>query len=311
MAAFQSSIGGRQFAFVNGVVWVVDAMVYACAAFVGAVGLLGLARRKVAGTTLAAVWAWAAAAVIAVGGVESGVWLSAGGNGMISGLPRWADAARYAAAVLALCPTIALLGAKRPQDRAWQWVVAAFWTAMMVPAARACLLQGGVVVALHAAQGAFLLVIVAMGVANWIATRFAVAAIVGGGAQALLVAPYTPLAVWLPETPIATQAAALVGIALAIAICFCRRRTAHAGDPIERQWLDFRDQFGLFWSARVMARLNVAARAHGWPMTIQWGRIAFDAQADEQARAAVGRCLRMLLRRFVSAEWLSAKDRAA
>lgn len=290
-------------------------MVFCIPVLVLAVVLLAVARRNVVGTTLAAVWAWAAVAVIAVGGVEIGVWFATGaGAGAVVGpgvpLPAWCHAARYAAAVLALCPTVALLGAKRPQDRAWQWVVAAFWAVMMVPAARAYLLQGGDAVVLHTSQGVFLLAVAAMGVANWIATRFAVAALMGGAAQTLLVAPYTPLAGMLPELPLALPVAALVGIAAALLARYWLARRQRGGDPIERVWLEFRDQYGLFWSARLMARLNAAARLHGCPAAIHWRSVTIDA-GDEHARTALARSLRMLLRRFVSTKWLSANGGAA
>jgi hypothetical protein len=276
-------------------------------ALVVAIILLAIARGKVAATTLAAVWTWAAVAVAVVGGVEIGVALP----GIGGSSSDWSHAARYAAAVLALCPTVAMLGAKRPQDRAWQWVVASFLTVMMLPAARAYLLPGGDGVTLHAVPGTFLLVVVAMGVANWVATRFALAAVLGGAAQMLLVAPYTPLAPLFSDVPFAPPDAAMVGIAAALLSCQLPKRTKEDADASERLWLDFRDQYGLFWAARVMARMNAAARAHRWPASIHWRRVEVDAAIDEHARSAFTRSLRMLLRRFVSTSWLSARDAEA
>lgn len=47
------------------------------------------------------------------------------------------SAMHFAVAASTLCPTIAVLGAKRPQDRGWQWVVASLWLVVVWPAAQA------------------------------------------------------------------------------------------------------------------------------------------------------------------------------
>ena len=43
---------------------------------------------------------------------------------------------RYLAATTTLCPLIGLLGAKRPQDRGWQFIVATLWVVLALPACR-------------------------------------------------------------------------------------------------------------------------------------------------------------------------------
>jgi hypothetical protein len=262
------------------------------------------ARHRVLGTTLAAPWAWTIAALLAVGGVEFALSIATNENSTASvALPWWTMPARYVAAVLSLCPTIALLGAKRPQDRAWQWVVLAFWAILLVPAARVVLLYSESQVSLHAAQGVLLLVVVTMGGANWIATRYWLAAIVAAAAQCVLVAPYTPLSVAFSDV---SPQIALAGALLALLVCRLLELRARRVDPASRTWLDFRNQFGLFWAARVMARLNLAARAHGWPIVVTWGGI--QSTADEHAQKAFDRSLRMLLRRFVSSDWLAERS---
>ena len=69
-------------------------------------------RRFVRGTTLVTAWRWAAAAWIVLGRrVERRI---------ISFLPAsLQDQLWYAAAILGLCPPIAVLGAKRPGSRVW------------------------------------------------------------------------------------------------------------------------------------------------------------------------------------------------
>ncbi|MEX2185407.1 MAG: hypothetical protein WD875_01380 [Pirellulales bacterium] len=274
------------------------------AVFVLSIVMLLRGRGRVALTTLAAAWAWALAAVVAVGGVEIAIWLAMPRAGhFLATIPHWATAARYAAAVLALCPTVALLGAKRPQDRAWQWVVLSFWAIMLVPAARAFLLLGGAMAKPHAAQGVFLLVVTLMGIVNWIATRFTWAAIAAGSAQFVLVVPYTPLG---DMSPVIASLSPLTPTLIALVVCRLLEKPPRPSDPSQRDWLDFRDAFGLFWAARVMARLNVAARAHGWGLVVTWRGVQYSS-ADGRSREAFARSLRMLLRRFVSDDWLGER----
>jgi hypothetical protein len=261
------------------------------------------ARHRIYGTTLAAPWAWTIAALLAVGGVEFALSIATNESSSTAAIPWWAMPARYVAAVLSLCPTVALLGAKRPQDRAWQWVVLSFWAIMLVPAARVALLYSESEVSLHAAQGVFLLVIVAMGAANWVATRYWLAATVAAAAQFVLIAPYTPLSGAFPDL---SPQVALAGALLALLVCRLLELRTRRVDSVSRTWLDFRNQFGLFWAARVMARMNLAARAHAWPIAVTWGGI--QSTADERSQEAFDRSLRMLLRRFVSSDWLAERS---
>ncbi|MES1213155.1 MAG: hypothetical protein ABUL64_01075, partial [Singulisphaera sp.] len=89
---------------------------------------LAVARRYVRGTTLVAPWCWAIVAVALVAAVDGAALLS--GSGMT---PAWLSAARYLAAIATFCPLMAVLGAKRPQDRAWQLIVLALWFVLALP----------------------------------------------------------------------------------------------------------------------------------------------------------------------------------
>ena len=48
--------------------------------------------------------------------------------------PTFPKRRRFAAAVLSFAPTMALLGAKRPQNGAWQFVVITLWAILALPA---------------------------------------------------------------------------------------------------------------------------------------------------------------------------------
>ena len=152
-------------------------------------GVLVRAHRFVRGTTLTAPWAWAWVALLAVAGVEL---LAA--SVAASGPPLWLDAARYLAAVATFCPVMAVLGAKRPQDRAWQIIVASLWGVLSLPALQDLLYHYGQPVALDPAWRGFLAILIAVGLVNYLPTRFWPSSILFGMAQ--LVADWHTTCQW-------------------------------------------------------------------------------------------------------------------
>ena len=92
---------------------------------------------------------------------------------------------------------MALLGAKRPQDRGWQFIVAALWGILSLPSVH-WLLFGGVR-EIHPAQLGFLAILVGVGVVNGAATRYWPSSLLYGGGQAALLAAYFDTSNdWLP-----------------------------------------------------------------------------------------------------------------
>ena len=81
----------------------------------GGTALVGVvaALPRLRGTTLVAPASWAVLACLAVTVVEAAL----AGTGSTT-TPAQAGIYRYLAGVTAFCPLLALLGAKRPQDRA-------------------------------------------------------------------------------------------------------------------------------------------------------------------------------------------------
>lgn len=276
----------------------------ALAAVLLAAGLAALwtVRRSLTGTTLVAVWWWCLAALAALGGSELVIALAAG-----EPTPGWVAPLRLLAATGTLTPIIALFGAKRPQDRGWQFIVLALWCILSLPSLK-WLLFGGEQ-EMHAAQLAFLGVLIGAGAVNGLVTRRWLASLLYCGGQLALFAPYFPPTREL----LAPSAAAPFGMALLVLAWWLWAgdlpRGRAATDPLSRVWLDFRDDFGAVWGLRVMERMNASSTMYGWPLVLSWsGLVPRDDLADVfEVPPALEDSLRTLLRRFVSRQWIDER----
>jgi hypothetical protein len=263
-----------------------------------------LARRKLLGTTLLAPWVWSVVALLAVAGAEIAV-------GLVDSLPpNWRMGLRYAAAMATFTPTMALLGAKRPQDRGWQFIVLSLWAILALPSFEWLLF--GEIQELHPARLFFLLILVGVGAFNGIATRRWLSNFFYAAGQGALIAPFLSTTVAsLPSALAPALGLALIVVSFALPV---RVRTPDANATgLDRVWLDFRDAFGLVWSLRVAERMNTSAAMYSWPVQLGWRgfRDRESASGGVVVPAAVAESLRTLLRRFVSAEWIDARINAA
>jgi hypothetical protein len=269
-------------------------------------GALARQRQNVAGTTLVAPWWWTLASLWSIalaGGAMP--WMAA------SSAAPLAEGLYYAAAVTSFCPVVAALGAKRPQDRAWQFVVLSLWIVLILPAAEAAIMRPGQMFEIQGARAWFLLVLIAVGAANSLPTRFWLSSLLFAAGQCVLLAKYLPLGIAGPA-----EWSPLVGLglgvaALAVASLGLSRREVRA--PLDRVWLDFRDTFGALWSLRVAHRMNNAASLYDWKIGLSWwGFHAADgspapSELPHELARDVRQNLDNLLRRFVSAEWIAAR----
>lgn len=270
-------------------------------------GLLVAGRERLRGTTLMAVWWWGLAALISVAGVE--IWAFAYGG---APLPAWADHICYAAAATTFCPVMAQLGAKRPQDRAWQFIVLSLWIVVVLPAGEMLLDAPGDALQLHAARRWFLALLIGLGLVNSLPTRYWPSGVLYALGQSLLLARHLPWPALLDESlrPLAGLSCGVFALALwTMELPWANR----SGSTVDRWWLDFRDAYGTLWSLRLAERFNAAAAMYDWPVRMGWQGLKLDSQVAAYAqlpsdqRASIEQVLSTMLRRFVSEDWMARR----
>jgi hypothetical protein len=259
-------------------------------------------RRCVVGTTLVAAWVWAMVS-----------WCSLLAAFIETAYPieaeeaAWIYSHYFAAAATTFCPGMAVLGAKRPQHIAWQWVVLALWVVLASPAAQWEWLATEP--SLHGTWQCLLLALIAMGVVNYLPTRHAVEAILFGVGQWLLLSAFLPGG-GLPQGLRGAMGMPL--IYLAICLLWRPHKQPANEDPLERLWRDFRDLYGLLWGLRVAERFNTQAKAGGRTVTLSWGGFhtpsgsGLAGLAPEERQAVVDN-LSSWLRRFVDGGWIEKR----
>jgi len=278
-----------------------------CALIVAMVAAVGgwLVRGSTA--VPAALWAVAAAGSLAA---ELAV-RAAGGLAD----PAASAAVRLVSLALAVCPAMALLGAKRPQHGVWQFIVATLAVVLALPAVAATLVRPGTFPDVHLLGRGFLLVLVAVGWLNFVATRHGAAATLVAAGQGILLRAFLPVTVSAPEhVPLADMAGCLlVGLGAAVAAAQSALAAWHAparrGDAlasrIDPPYLALRETLGAAWTLRIAERFDAVAVARGWPCRLRFGGLETGPPGGDTAwHRDAERFLRSLLRRFVSPAWL-------
>jgi hypothetical protein len=250
--------------------------------------------RKWRGTTLMlpCLWVATSAAALAVTAVLEIVWPNAEGIGM--------SAIRFAAYASTLCPIVAVLGTKRPQDRGWQWVVLTLWLVMVWPAAQALANPAGPRVELATLWKLFIVTIISLGPLNYVATRNVIATLLTAVGQVVLFPEFLGFAGasdWhLPMSLTCFLLAAVIVTATKAKKVddaeSCAAQTA--------RWLRFRDCYGAFWGLRILQRVNETAALRKWPVQLTWHgfeRVG-EQSPDAVQEAEVEQTLDTLLRRF-------------
>lgn len=264
-----------------------------------------LRLRRIRGTTLVAPWIWGTISVVTLAGVEASLAIAGSPTTLV------AQALRYAAAMGTFCPIVALLGAKRPQNTGWQWIVLSLWAILCQPSIE-WLLFGGVA-EIHPARFWFLVILILVGATNGLGTRNWPASSAFCVGQIILLLPYFSAQPWIASHSAAwwgLQLLFLWGLWLTLTGYLARRVAGNqlTGIRLNRVWLDFRDEFGVVWSLRIIERMNAAASMYDWPVILTWH--GFEPRVSstyQDAPAVVEESFRTLLRRFVSPAWIDAR----
>lgn len=260
-----------------------------------------VALARVRGTTLVGPCVWAMVSTLTIAAVE----------GLIQTrlLSESLDAWRFVAATSIFSPWMSLIGAKRPQDSAWHFIVASLWGMQALPAAEVLFLRPGQPLAIIDFRAYFLIALVVLTFLIHLPTRYALAGALASAGQLALVWNVLP---WSDPSsnnavPVAI-ATALFAAATLVSLwqMWCKPKK---DSPFDNVWSDFRDAFGALWSARVMERVNAAAVLYQWPFRLGW--MGFHDAAEPNRKAEISpalavelrRVLDGLLRRFVSDAW--------
>jgi hypothetical protein len=233
----------------------------------------------------------------------------AGGGPMFSG----AEGIRFIVAMATFCPAMAVLGAKRPQDVAWQFIVASLWLVLCLPGVRAALLADGSPASLHTATSWFLLLLWGVSAMNYLPTRFAIPGLLVAIGQLALTFEYLPLASIWPDVPWLKHSAIPLGTVLlmvaVLMVCTARLDRRPADRPLDRLWIDFRNSFGAVWGLRCQQRINQSAEMYGWPVRLEWNGFATIGTdpINDELEHAIGNHFKNLLRRFVSPAWIAER----
>jgi hypothetical protein len=282
----------------------IHAALASCAGGLALVRLV-LVRGDLRETTLMPAWGWMVAAAIAWTAVEIGAAL-------VPESAAWLAPARLAVAGLSFCPVVAVLGAKRPQHRAWTFVVLAFWGVVMLPAAEAFFLGRGDRLALGDTRRWFLWILLLLGPINYVPTRQWLAVVLLAAGQFLTLSEHLPL---IRQTLFREQY--LAALWLAAAATWLGRAAGSsdrpAANPYDRLWRDFRDLFGLLWALRLQERVNVVTNTNAWPLWLAWGGLRDTErglpveQIDPAIEPTLRTSMKGLLRRFVSSDWIARR----
>ncbi|MBS0202329.1 MAG: hypothetical protein JSS49_05460 [Planctomycetes bacterium] len=264
--------------------------------------LFGL-RRQIRFTTLIPAAWWVLVAAV--------LWSSAWGldHGLNLLSKSVADHLWYAAAVVSLCPAIAVLGSRRPGARVWTWFILVPMLFVLGWPAITLWLQGSDVrgLELELPQLIGFLLVLIMGAGNYFGTRYTVPGLLFVAGNFLIgLSSSTITPVWLSDR---WWARLWATGCMALAVWMAGRGTSNRSDldRFDRLWLDFFDQFGIVWGRRIQDRVNFMAAREVWATRLELHGFDWMSPRDSTTEARMEHTFRWLLRRFVDPEWIDQR----
>ena len=269
-----------------------------------AIVFLSIATYRVRGTTLVAPLVWMMLSLVLWAcGVFSPLRDAQG-----SPLPADRQAIVSVALLSMCCPIVAVLGARRPQNRIWPLVVGSLLAILILPELPSVLGQGDRDLA-HSVWKWFFAGLLVVGWLNYLPTRLMLATTLW----------CLPGISWVLNGEMHWSLMFAPGLASIVGVLSVRRWGRARSDlGWNRVWRDFCNLYGVVWALRVMERTNALADSVGAAVALDWwgfyairqdsaskesASAARDAPAaDEMAKVDAG--LRNLLRRFVSNRWI-------
>ena len=243
-------------------------------------------------------------------GLAAGCWTLVSGLAVLEPEPGtwvWLGFLKLFSTTLLLTPIVAVLGARRPGEVAWNLIVLSSLVVFALPVLEQWLLGRPLEsdrVGMDGPRLTFFAIVATVGILNYLPTRFGFAAVLVGiclAAQMVAMGPWrvgSAATVFVLGSVAGLLASATIWLAFAL-----RRREMPAG--LDGAWRCLRDGWGLVWATRLRDRWNAAAEHNGWNMRLRWSGFARFNQneaptAEEMAIATEQFAL--LLRRFVDPE---------
>lgn len=263
------------------------------------------AWRAAEGTALRPALVWAIAALALLFGAST-VALFEPASGGRPGTGRLT----YIGILCLLAAFGSVLNARVPGNRVWAGLMALLVVILLIPWLEVSLrmrrAQGFAPLRLDSPWNVFYVFMLAIGVTNYLPTRFALAAM-GFGATFLLEYVALTHADWPPERRAVfwSWVAWSFASSLWIARLGAGRRLS-ARVPFERLWFWFRDAWGVVWALRIQERFNRTAELKGYPVRLSWfGLVQATGGEDGDALGVPTEAtgdFRALVRRFATAE---------
>ncbi len=200
---------------------------------------------------------------------------------------------RYCALCLTGCAGVAVLGARRPQVLAWNFVVLGLFAVMVLPLVESWLIRTH---SLDWIRIFFMIGTIAVGIVNYLPTRLVLVTLL-----LAFVCIGEMIRLHAPEllSPFTVTVFDWLLVLIPWLAWFCYRSGASHHSEFDRLWLDFRDRWGLVWGQRVREQFNHAAENAGWPVKLAWRglRQEVNSSADQEMLVEL---LRATLQRFIA-----------